>query len=61
MRTLEILPVVKQDLQEIWSYIATDDVDAADRVAARIDQEINRLHAVPSRGHRRVDLTRLDY
>ena len=45
------------DLDEIWEYIAEDDVDAADRVLADIHSTLITLAASPHIGHRRPDLT----
>lgn len=45
------------DLDEIWEYIAKDNIDAADRVLADIDTVLRTLAASPHIGHRRPDLT----
>ena len=45
------------DLDEIWEYIAQDNVDAADRVLADIHSTLTTLAASPHIGHRRPDLT----
>jgi plasmid stabilization system protein ParE len=50
-------PEARQDLLEIWEFIAQDDVDAADRVEREIQQTIVRLAATPEMGHLRRDLT----
>jgi plasmid stabilization system protein ParE len=44
-------------LDEIWEYIAKDNIDAADRVLADIPSALRVLVASPHIGHRRPDLT----
>jgi plasmid stabilization system protein ParE len=44
-------------LDEIWEYIAQDNIDAADRVLADIHAVLRTLAASPHIGHRRPDLT----
>ena len=41
------------DLDEIWEYIAEDNIDAADRVLADIHAVLRTLAASPRIGHRR--------
>ena len=50
-------PGAERDLNEIWDYIASDSVNAADRVIADIRQALNGLVRFPHQGHRRTDLT----
>jgi toxin ParE1/3/4 len=50
-------PKAEIDLNEIWDYIADDNVSAADRVIAGIHSALERLVSFPHRGHRRTDLT----
>ena len=45
------------DLDEIWEYIAQDNIDAADRVLADIHSTLSTLAELPQVGHRRPDLT----
>ena len=45
------------DLDEIWEYIAEDNIDAADRVLADIHSTLTLLTGSPHIGHRRPDLT----
>ena len=44
------------DLDEIWEYIAEDNVDAADRVVADIHSTLTTLAGSPHIGYRRPDL-----
>ena len=56
--TLYILaPEALQDLQGLWDYIATENLDAADRVIDTLFAAFERLAAMPGLGHRREDLT----
>ena len=47
------------DLDEIWEYIAQDNIDAADRVLADIHTVLRTLAGAPHIGHRRPDQKRL--
>jgi plasmid stabilization system protein ParE len=50
-------PEAYADLDEIWEYIAADNLDAADRVLDEIHQAITSLVRFPQSGHARPDLT----
>ena len=50
-------PEAFKDLDEIWEYIAEDNIDAADRVLADIHATLSTLVASPQIGHRRPDQT----
>ena len=50
-------PEAFADLDEIWEYIAQDNVDAADRVLTDIHSTLTTLAGSPQIGHRRPDLT----
>ena len=45
------------DLDEIWEFIAADNLSAADRVLEEIHEAIRALVPFPQLGHRRSDLT----
>ncbi len=45
------------DLDEIWEYIAQDNLDAADRWIGRFFEAFDALSRNPGMGHRRDDLT----
>ena len=49
----------KGDLRSIWSYIALDNIDAANRVEEAIYDACASLAKAPLRGHSRKDLTKL--
>ena len=51
-----ISPAARQDLMEIWEYIAQDNLDAADCVAEEIRAEIRMLAQNLGLGHYRTDL-----
>jgi plasmid stabilization system protein ParE len=55
-RNLIIAPAARDDLKEIWNYIAQDSLDAADRVAERLQDAVLRLGQFPGSGHMRRDL-----
>lgn len=50
-------PEAYRDLEEIWEYIAADNLDAADRVREEIYEAIRLLVSFPEQGHSRPDLT----
>jgi plasmid stabilization system protein ParE len=52
-----LAPEALQDLQDIWDYIATANLDAADRMIDTLFAAFEQLAALPSLGHRREDLT----
>lgn len=45
------------DLDDIWEYIAADDVDAADRFIGKLVDALEELGRTPGMGHKREDLT----
>jgi toxin ParE1/3/4 len=45
------------DLDEIWEFIAADDIDAADHWIERLFDAFEALGQTPGMGHRREDLT----
>ena len=49
--------LAQQDLNDIWDYIALDDLDAADRVINEIQEAFLLMSAMPGIGHSRTDLT----
>ncbi len=57
MTRYDFHPEASADLDEIWDYIAADNLDAADRVIADILGAIDGLALFPYQGHRRLDLT----
>lgn len=57
MRAWEFSEEAKEDLQEIWLYIAADNPPAADELEADIYEACDLLARNPGLGHRRRDLT----
>jgi plasmid stabilization system protein ParE len=57
MTSYILAPEALQDLQELWDYIATENLDAADRVIDTLFAAFERLAAMPGLGHTREDLT----
>ena len=53
----EFHPEAEIDLEEIWEYIATENVLAADRVIADVEAALENLASFPHQGQRRTDLT----
>jgi plasmid stabilization system protein ParE len=50
-------PEASDDLDEIWEFIAQDNLNAADRVIDGIHEAVRGLVPFPHQGHRRTDLT----
>lgn len=42
-------PAAFQDLNEIWDFIATDNLDAADRILEEIQDSIRKLVSFPEK------------
>src|SRR5438874_2396377 len=56
MSRFVLSPAARQDLHDIWDYIAEDSVSAADRFVKRIYQVMQKLVAMPSLGIAHEDL-----
>lgn len=50
-------PAARQDLVDIWEFVAGDDIDAADRLFERLMEACRRIGSMPAIGHERPDLT----
>ncbi len=50
-------PEARLDLDEIWEFIRSDNLDAADRVITEVLDAVRALVLFPHQGHRRPDLT----
>jgi len=57
MSSFILSPLARRDLNDIWDYIARDDLDAADRVVNEIYDAILLISSIPRIGHLREDLT----
>jgi plasmid stabilization system protein ParE len=50
-------PEAALDLDEIWEYIAADNLNAADEAIAAVLAALDKLPPFPNQGHKRPDLT----
>ena len=57
MSSYLLSPEARDDLLEIWSYIARDNPAAADQLEADLYAACEKLAVHPHLGHRRADLT----
>jgi antitoxin ParD1/3/4/toxin ParE1/3/4 len=57
MKRFILTPRAKQDVNDIWDYIANDNIEAADRVIDALDNAMIKLAKNPGMGHRRDELT----
>ena len=57
MKRFILTPRARQDLNDIWDYIANDNIEAADRVLDALDNAMLKLAKNPGIGHRRDELT----
>ena len=57
MNEFVLHPQAFADIDEIWEYIAADNLDAADRTREEIYEAIQSLIPFPNIGHTRPDLT----
>jgi len=57
MKDYEFSPEAKDDLQDIWVYIARNNLAAADKLEADIYEACELLAGNPHLGHKRPDLT----
>lgn len=51
-----LTPRAEQDIGDVWDYMASDSIAAADRVLAALEKAICRLAKTPGIGHVREDL-----
>ena len=56
MPTLIVSPLAEEDLEEIWSFVAERDVEAADRLVDEITGRFDHLLAYPEAGRARHEL-----
>lgn len=57
MKGFVLHPDAYNDLDEIWEYIASDNLDAADRVREELYEAMSSLVSFPRQGYQRSDLT----
>jgi len=56
MPSIVVRPKAAEDMAEIWAYIAEDNPDRADALAAAIDRQFRALDRHPSMGRARPEL-----
>ena len=56
MKLFVLTPAAEQDISGIWDYIASESVDAAERVLDAIETSLHRLVRTPKIGHLREEL-----
>lgn len=49
-------PLSRQDLLDIWDYVALDNVDAADSLADQLEEAMKKLASMPEMSHFRDEL-----
>ena len=57
MREFELHPQALADVEEIWDYIAQDNLAAADRLVDELFEAFAGLAAMPEKGYIRQELT----
>jgi plasmid stabilization system protein ParE len=57
MKRFILTPRAKQDINDIWAYIADDNIEAADRVLDALENAMVKLAKIPGIGHVREELT----
>ena len=56
-----LTPLASRDLNQIWDYLAEDNVDVADRVLGEIEKAMRSVAKRPGIGHLREDLADRSY
>ena len=56
MKPFILTPWAEKDLSDIWDFIASDNVEAAERVLVAIERAIHKLSKSPRLGHWREEL-----
>jgi plasmid stabilization system protein ParE len=57
MNRFVLTPRAKQDVNDIWDYIADDNIEAADQVLEALESTMLRLARNPGVGHWRKELS----
>jgi len=57
VRTVIFFARAKRDLDDIWAYIAVDNLTAADRFVEDVGCAVQDLAVMPGLGHRRPDVS----
>lgn len=56
MKSYILTKTAKQDLSDIWDYIAIDSIEAAERLLDELEAAVTRIAKSPGIGHWREDL-----
>jgi toxin ParE1/3/4 len=56
VKSFVLTPLAQRDLDELWEYVANDNIEAATRVLDGLETSIRRLARNPGIGHVREDL-----
>jgi plasmid stabilization system protein ParE len=56
MKSFVFTPLAARDLNEIWDYLVTDNIQVADRVLDALEKALRGLAKNPGKGHWRDDL-----
>jgi toxin ParE1/3/4 len=56
VKAFVLTPLAARDLNEIWDYLASDSIEAADRVLDALEKALYGLAKNPGTGHSREDL-----
>jgi plasmid stabilization system protein ParE len=56
MKSFVLTPRAENDLNQIWDYIAEDNIEAADRVLTALETAFSKLAKTPGMGHVREEL-----
>src|SRR5258706_16062358 len=56
MKRYVLTPIAKKDVNDIWDYIASDGIEAADRVLDALESAMIKLAKNPGVGHWREEL-----
>ncbi|HET8890401.1 MAG TPA: type II toxin-antitoxin system RelE/ParE family toxin [Candidatus Angelobacter sp.] len=56
MKRFVLTPLAARDLNEIWDYLVSDNIRAADRVLDALEKALRELARHPGKGHWRDDL-----
>jgi len=56
MRRVVFSKLAQRDVDDIWSYVAQDSIDAAEKVTDAVDRAVRQLSRMPGLGHERLEL-----
>ena len=61
MRRVVFGKQAQRDLDEIWSHVAHDSINAAEKVADAVERAVGQLALMPGLGHERLELNARRY